>query len=584
MRIRRRKLIRIAAVGLITSVLVAGMSALGYLDVLQLRVLDFMIWWRPVERPEAVVIVAIDEEAFRLLGERQPLPRENLAALLRLLDACGPRAIGLDIDLSSPTQPDEDRELLRAVEGKVVVPFELLVAPQAGAFQTVPVFTGVIPADAGFANTYQDSDGVVRRMPPVLQDETGNVLSSFGFEVYRAAARQEGRNIPLERYTGTELRIRYAGPAGTFSMIPAGPLFRLAEEGIPPPEDNPFRNKVVLVGATFRAGRDIVLTPKGAMSGVEVHANIVNTLVTGGGLRAFPWGASLLLQILIASASCILFLTFRPGKAALLSITVIVIIFVPLSFAVLQRGNYWIDLVTPFVAVAGASLTNDIIERRRVRKAFRQYVSGDVLKQLADDEGVLEGQKRAVSVLFADIRGFTALSEELPLEQLIPLLNEYLASMTDAVHRHGGMINKFIGDAVMAIFGAPIARADHAHAAVSAALDMVEALGILNGRITQRGFRPFRIGVGIHTGEVFAGNVGSEARKEYTIVGDVVNVASRIETMNKELATSVLISEDTHAAAKEKVETIDRGLFHLRGKQHPIRLFELVAEKKGGTS
>ncbi len=383
-------MLRIAAVGLIASLLVAGMSALGYLDVFQRRVLDFMIWWKPVERPADVVIVAIDEEAFRLLGERQPLPRRNLAALLRLLHACGPRAVGLDIDLSSPSQPDEDRELLREIEGKVIIPFELLVAPQTRAFQAVPVFTGEIPNGSGYANTYQDSDGIVRRMPPVLQDDAGNVLSSFGLELYRAAARQEGRDIPLERYIGTELRIRYAGPAGTFFMIPAGPLFRIAKEGTPPPEDNPFRNKIVLVGATFRAGRDVVLTPKGAMSGVEVHANIVNTLVTGGQLRKFPWAASLLMQILIASASCVLFLAFRPWKAALLSITVIVIIFVPLSFAVLQRGNYWLDLVTPFIAVAGASLTNDIIERRRVRKAFRQYVSGDVLRQLADDEGVLE--------------------------------------------------------------------------------------------------------------------------------------------------------------------------------------------------
>lgn len=580
MRVRRRKLVRIAAVGLAASLLVTGMSWLGYLDALQRRVLDFMIWWRPAELPENVVIAAIDDEAFRMLGEQQPLPRKRLAALVRLIQACGPAAVGLDIDLSSPTRSADDRELLAAVKGRVIIPYELLSTPQPGEYHAVPVFTSEVPEGAGFANSYQDSDGVVRRAPLVLRDETGNLLGSFGFEIYRAAERSRGREVPLDGFAAREIRIHYAGGAGTFPSVPAGPLLKLSEEGVAPPEDNPFRGKIVLIGATFRAGRDVVLTPKGAMSGVEVHANIVNTLLTGRQLKKVNPAAAFLMQVLISGVTGLFFLLLRPWKAALLGIASVVLVFAPLSFSLFERGGYWFDLVTPFAAVACASLAHDTLERRRLRKAFRQYVSDDVLRQLARDEESLEGRKMSVTVLFADIRGFTALAETMPLDRLMSLLNEYLALMTKVVHRHGGMINKFIGDAVMAVFGAPVARDGHAQDAVDAALSMTEELARLNAALGQEGISPLRIGIGVHTGEVFAGNVGSETKKEYTIIGDAVNTASRIEGMNKELSTTILISEATHAAVAGAVEAADRGIFNLRGRHQPIRLFELTGRTK----
>ncbi|GAB4490303.1 MAG: adenylate/guanylate cyclase domain-containing protein [Thermodesulfovibrionales bacterium] len=580
MKIRRRKLFRIAAVGLAASILVTGMSSLGYLDALQRRVLDFMIWWRPAEPPEDVVIAAIDDEAFRMLGEQQPLPRKRLASLLRLIQACGPVAIGLDIDLSSQTRPADDRELLEAVKGRVIIPYELLSTPQPGEFHAVPVFTSEVPEGAGFANSYQDSDGVVRRAPLVLRDESGNLLGSFGFEIYRAAERSRGRVVPADGFAGREIRIHYAGGAGTFPAVPAGPLMKLSEEGVAPPEENPFRGKIVLVGATFRAGRDAILTPKGVMSGVEVHANIVNTLVTGRQLKKVNPAIAFFMQVLISGVTGLFFLLFRPWKAGLLGSAAVVFVFAPLSFALFERGGYWLDLVTPFAAVACAGIAHDTLERRRVRKAFRQYVSDDVLRQLSRDEESLEGRTMTVTVLFADIRGFTALTETMSLDRLMPLLNEYLQLMTEAVHRHGGMINKFIGDAVMAIFGAPIARAGHAQDAVDAALCMTEELARMNATLAQEGIGPLRIGIGVHTGEVFAGNVGSEKRKEYTIIGDAVNTASRIEGMNKELSTTILISETTHAAVAGFVEASDRGVFRLRGKHQPVRLFELAGRTK----
>ncbi|MEW6410226.1 MAG: adenylate/guanylate cyclase domain-containing protein, partial [Nitrospirota bacterium] len=211
----------------------------------------------------------------------------------------------------------------------------------------------------------------------------------------------------------------------------------------------------------------------------------------------------------------------------------------------------------------------------KIRESFSQYVSSEVVEKIYRDESALKGQRRTVTVLFSDIRGFTTISENLDVELLVNLLNEYFSMMTDAVFKHGGMINKFLGDAVMAIYGAPVDNADHAICAARTSLEMQEGLERLNSQWKEKGIVSLRIGIGIHTGEVFAGNIGSRKRKEYTVTGDAVNLASRIEGLNKEFSTSILISDDTYNLIKDFVEIRDMGMVNVKGRQQPVRVYEL---------
>jgi adenylate cyclase len=267
--------------------------------------------------------------------------------------------------------------------------------------------------------------------------------------------------------------------------------------------------------------------------------------------------------------------TARPMVAAGLILIVAPLLGVAVSYLAFQRGSYWIDFSLPFVAtqVLGAGL--DWLERRRVRQAFGRYLSPQVADAVLADAPSLVGQRRQVSVLFSDLRGFTTLSETMAPEEVARRLDEYFEVMTRIIFQHGGMVNDFIGDAVMAVFGAPLADPDHALHAVQTALAMDEQLQSLNGRWAEAGLPSLRMGIGIHSGDVFAGNVGGRARTKYTIVGDTVNVGSRVEGLNKELGTTILVTEATFSMLEGRVKARDCGSLAVKGRHEPVRVFEL---------
>jgi adenylate cyclase len=574
--LRGRKIRRVFVVGLLSSIIVTLASYMGYLDFMERSALDFMVWWKETQRPAQIIIVSIDEEAFAYLGERQPLPRKYLASLISLIHNSGARVIGLDVELKTETDKDSDDTLRQAMPDRTVIPFEVVPSSSQGLYSAVPLFIRDMNIRKGFANTYLDRDGLIRKAPLALRDEKGILMPSFALMIFGLFSREMAKDRPLpEDYDGRTIWINYAGPAGSFPTYPSLPLFRMAESGSAPSADNPFRDKIVMIGATFRESRDIFLTPKGLMRGVEVQANIVNTLLTKSEVRPVNRLYGLLIQACLSMAAGILFIAFRPFKAALLSIAGILIFFAPLSYLAYAKGNYWVDFMLPICAVAFASIVNDVLERKKIRDSFSQYVSKEVVESIYKDEASLEGQRKIVTILFSDIRGFTALSEEIELEQLTDILNRYLTMMADTVLKNGGMINKFIGDSVMAIYGAPVWKADHAHAAVKTAHELQKGLEELNRLWKEQGIAPLRIGIGIHTGEVFAGNVGSARRKEYTIIGDAVNLASRIEGLNKELPTTILMSEETFGYVKDIFDAVDRGIMEIRGRHKPVRVYEL---------
>jgi adenylate cyclase len=380
---------------------------------------------------------------------------------------------------------------------------------------------------------------------------------------------------PIDVRPGDFWRINFMGPARSFLTVPSGAVAALADGGTGLAADNPFRGRVAVIGATFRDSREFFETPYGRLTGAEVHANIIHMLLTRTFIQPSGWVITLAVQLALACAAGILMVTARPMVAAGLILIVAPLLGVAVSYLAFQRGSYWIDFSLPFVAtqVLGAGL--DWLERRRVRQAFGRYLSPQVADAVLADAPSLVGQRRRVSVLFSDLRGFTTLSETTAPEEVARRLDEYFEVMTRIIFQHGGMVNDFIGDAVMAVFGAPLADPDHALHAVQTALAMGEELQTLNARWADAGLPSLRMGIGIHSGDVFAGNVGGRARTKYTIVGDTVNVGSRVEGLNKELGTTILVTEATFSMLEGRVKARDCGSLAVKGRHEPVRVFEL---------
>jgi adenylate cyclase len=245
----------------------------------------------------------------------------------------------------------------------------------------------------------------------------------------------------------------------------------------------------------------------------------------------------------------------------------------------------WLDIAAPslLVLMAGGLGTIQAAhasgrQARVLRRAFSHYLHPALVEQLARDpaQASLGGEEKILTVLFADIRGFTALAEELAPARLVALLNAYFAAMTEAILAEGGMLDKYVGDGLIAVFGAPVAQADHAARALRAALAMQARLARLNPRWRDEGYPEIRVGIGINTGRMVIGNVGSAARFDYTVLGDAVNLAARLEAENKILSTSVLISRATLEAAGAGFRTRALGTVVVRGRQVSVEVFELV--------
>ena len=535
--------------------------------------------------------MAVDSAAFERLGGRQPIPREYLARVVRGLSRCGASVVGIDITFASPTEPRADAALAEAIRefSDHGVSRVVLLGPLSAGAE--PLGAAALGASVLTASPLVSvpRDGVIRRVDPLLPGPDGTTEPTLALAL---VARQQGldrraldarlgsgqlRGVTLERDAGWP--INYVGPAGSFFTISSDQLAALGDAGAEAPAtDNPFRGRIVLVGGTFPEGRDTYQTPYGPMPGVEVHANVAHMLTTGRFIRPSSWWVGLAVNVAVSLVAGVVLLSLRPLIGTLVCVGGALAIGVPAAFYAFNRGGYWIDFVLPVVATTLTGLGGDALDRKRFRDSFARYLSRDVMARVLTDAPSLRGEHRDVSILFSDLRGFTTLSEQLPPERIASHLNEYFEAMTTAIFAHHGMINDFVGDAVMAVFGAPMADADHAWHAVQSARDMDRALERLNVAWDAAGLPRLRMGIGIHTGPVFAGNVGGRDRIKYTVIGDPVNVASRVEGLNKELGTTILITEETLAAVGERVRTRDCGPQAVKGRVEKVRVFEVLTD------
>ena len=453
-------------------------------------------------------------------------------------------------------------------------------------------------ATAGFFDTpLVDGDGIVRR-GPLFQQYEGQLYESLAFAVARLA--QPGAEVrfifdarrpdvlthvelgdaraPVDR-NGAVL-IPFRGPVGSFPYVSAADVL----EG-KAPEDT-LRDAIVLIGTSAPGLLDIRPTPVGReYIGVETHANVVAGLLDG----SFPYrpdrAAALETAGLLALAllTALLVPTLSPlaglGLGLLLAALPVAVAFVTWLRAgiVLPAGS----LVAYTAAAVLLQLTYGYFaetrRKRRLSRLFSQYVPPEVVSDLdaGEAEVSLEGETRDMSVLFSDVRGFTSISEGLSARELTRLMNEFLTPITAVIQQHKGTIDKYMGDAVMAFWGAPLKDNRHAANAVTAALAMVDTMRALHGEFRARGWPELQIGVGIATGEMNVGNMGSAFRMAYTVLGDTVNLGSRLEGLTKQYGVDIIVSAGTAAAAPEFLFR-ELDLVRVKGKQEPIAIFEPI--------
>ena len=560
---RRARLLQLWAVGLVAACAVTGASAMGYLESLQARALDLLIYLQSPRQPSGLVIVAIDDAAFDALGRRQPLPRDYLARVLRGVTRAGAASVGFDISLSTASEPAADSALARAIadfgtrgEGRLVVAGTAL--PKRGPLAD-PAVARIVVTSA--PDVPVDADAVVRRA----------ALRVGGAPAFAAAVANVPVPDPAALY-----RINFIGPAGSFLTIPADAVAAIGDLDADIAGDNPLRGRIVLVGGTFVDGRDSHQTPYGFMPGVEIQANIVHMLMTGTLVRPAGWLAGFVVQLIAVLLAGLVMVAVRPLWGTVVCLAGALLLGVPASYVAFSRGGYWVDFLLPVAVTSLLGVGADVLARRRLRDALGRYVSPEVAARVERNPAELAGERRQVSILFSDLRGFTTLSERMPPEQMAERLTEYFDAMTATIFARRGMVNDFIGDAILAVFGAPLDDPEHARHAIESALAMGETLAGLNRRWQAEGLPPLRMGLGIHTGEVFAGNVGRAGKVKYAVVGDTVNLASRVEGLNKELGTTMLVTEATYRAAGLDLTVRDRGPISVKGREEPVRVYEVI--------
>ena len=463
-------------------------------------------------------------------------------------------------------------------------------------------------ASYGFFNTIPDVDGTLRRALFMIRYQD----QDFYFPSLDLQTLQQYENIPdqqiaaymsangLERIqfgpheirtwgNGTAL-INYVGP---FHSYPHYSMADVLSGSLPA---GTFRDKIVFVGATALGAGDLRNTPfqkQGAgYPGVEVHANILDNLLHSNEphrtflVRGFREElVDLGIIVLFGAGLGFWFGRCRPLVATATGIIVLGL-FMAFVYASFVYWGRWFSFVVPVatLVISYVSSTSFRVifeegEKRRIRKSFSQYLSPGVIELIEKDPQKYirpGGENKDLTIMFSDIRDFTRLSEGMGPDELVRLLNEYLGAMTDILFQHFGTLDKYIGDAIMAFWGSPYPMEDHAYPACCCATEMVARLAELNREWTARGGREIAIGIGVNTGPVNVGNMGSAKRLAWTVMGDNVNLASRLEGMTKEYRVRIIISENTYAQVKNQFVVREMDKIRVKGKQHPVTIYELM--------
>ncbi len=469
----------------------------------------------------------------------------------------------------------------------------------------LPILQQAAPSAGYFDNPFVDGDGVFRRVP-LIQSYDNYLYTSLSLATARAAANNPSLELVVEtdgKKTGQDyyaleainlgqfnipvdhngaVYVPYRGLAGSFPYISA---YKVLDRSAKKAE---LKDKIVLVGTSAPGLLDLRSTPvQNVYPGVEVHANIIAGILNQSIKHKPAWtrGYEFVMLILVAIAVTAVLTWLSPTLASLSSLG---IMFLVIAGTLLAWNNHLIlPLASPLLLIGVLFLLHMtygfFIEsrgKRQLAHMFGQYVPPELVDEMSHSsaEFSLEGESREMTVLFSDVRGFTSISEGLDPKQLTQLMNALLTPMTRVIHKNRGTIDKYMGDAIMSFWGAPLLDPEHAHNALYAAFDMMAELKIMQREFKSKGWPEVTIGIGINTGMMNVGNMGSEFRVAYTVLGDAVNLGSRLEGLTKAYGVNIIVSESTKTAVTEFVfKELD--LVRVKGKQEPVAIFEPIGHK-----
>ncbi len=587
---RRMPLVFLAVVALgATGLMLAAYSA-NVFRALEGDTIDARFSVRGSERPpKDLMIVKVDDRTFEELNRQWPFPRRIFARLIRRIAAGDPAAITLDVQFSESSEHGEadDIALLGAIDAaRPRTVFAMTETDERGRVRFLGSTKGTAllrqvgshPANGLFPN---DPGGFIRRM----------AYSIGGLPTLAVVtARVAGHPASRSQFPRRTVWIDYAGPAGTIPSVSFSAAYPRTKDctacGTLAPDL--FRGKTVVVGATAPSLQDIHPTSTdGQMSGPEAQANAIATVMRGFPLTSAPGWVNIVLIVVMGLA--VPLLTLRLGPLGMTGATIGLASLLAVGVQLAFNSGRIVAFVYPLGALAlsfggalAVKLMTEAFERIRTRDLFSRFVPENVVDEvMASADGLrLGGVQREGTVMFVDLRGFTSLAETLTPARVIDTLNNYLREMSDAILDHGGTLVAYMGDGIMAVFGAPLAQDDHADRALAAAREMLGLrLPRFNAWLQAEGLgEGFKMGIGLNSGHVMSGHVGSERRVEYTAVGDTTNTAARIEQMTKGTAHMLLLSDATKEALNESADDlvyVEEA--EIRGRVNKIKLWSLAS-------
>jgi adenylate cyclase len=619
---RFRKLWHFLAVTVFALLVSLGSERMGWLAGYENIFYDYWHQMSGVRRDsQHAAVVAVDDDTL-LQYKDDPLAfwQPHFAKAMQTLTEVGAKSIGLDFIyavsaeawLNKLNLPESDISRTydapfrgQLAEGKKILIAQLvetslgemeLMGPPQEHLLMLP--NGHF--DTGIANLYPDEDKIVRTFYPLVREEEN--FPGVGFAMQLVLRATDGDSMADGwSYAGVDYprklqrhRIGYIGPPGTMLTVSMSRL--LKPDALSDPEVQKLKGRVVIIAVNNIGNSDNHFTPysrqffgasQEPMIGGEIHANAIETIMSGNFPRSMSlwvlW-PTLLLELV---ASVIIFQRLHPIKGLTFGIALSFLVLLA-AYTLFQRdvllavGPFHLALATAYLTTLGLRLTGEERERAQLRAMFGQYVSDVVVDKLIAEgqRPNLGGEKVEVSVLFSDIRNFTTISEKLAAEEVVEMLNAYFGLTCEPILEQGGMVNKFIGDAVMAVFGSPVHYPDHARRALIAAQGMArEAEKFkhwMETRFPDRDLPPFGIGIGVHTGAAVMGDIGSIKRREFTAIGDTVNAASRLEGETKDMKCVILASEAAINAAGEGIATGRSKEVTVKGKAIPLKVFEVL--------
>jgi adenylate cyclase len=609
---------------------------------LELSFLDFRFQIRgPLDVSESpIIILAIDDQSDESTPARWPWPRSYFAHVIDNLNKAGAKVIGVDVifdqpDINGAESDDRLAEVLNKYNNIVLSGKVTSLRGRADQVIQVPPYSKFTESGTlwGLVSSEVDEDGIYRGYL-VGQSVLDTTFSSFATEVlkiYKGYDRKmELQNLPdqfvlgeykIPKFAVNSMLINYYGPAGTYQYFSFDNVLDdenfdlldeydldsfddpgFPEEGIPPGplHSGAFKDKIVLIGSTMQELHDDFPTPfleikdesgkssQALMPGVETHANALQTIIDQNYLSEINFWTNLILLILLAIA-IFLITYYLPLIWGIISSVFLIVIYFACSVYLFTDFNFISEITTPIFLIifsfGGHTFYQYILsqkEKRLIQGAFAHYVPEKVVSKILENPDKLQlgGDQQVVSVMFSDVAGFTSISEKLTPSQLVQLLNDYLTEMTEIILQNNGIIDKYEGDAIMAEFGVPVHYDNHPFMACKSALEMQRKLKEMRDFWKKQNKPMLKARIGINTGEVIVGNMGSRNVFDYTVMGDHVNLGSRLEGANKFYGTNIMISEFTHEYVKDQFYTRPLDLIKVKGKDQPINVYELIAFKE----